>query len=456
MKCQGWLFLFVIACSCDLITGCKSPTPLANMPQAAIVTSSNIEPVTPLPLPALDSQSTDGESSRNQLTLAVPMLNEVVTAAYQEPLELPVPEEVIPKTLEETASGRLALDEVLLAVERSYPLLVETMMEQQVADGKQLAAWGEFDTKLAGFSMSEPQGFYKNYRNELGLEQPLYRGGYVFGGYRIGDGDFEPWYKERETNEGGEFALGLGVPLLQNRAIDKRRAGVMQADLARQAVDPAIQAQLLEFVQIATKVYWSWIAAGQALTAQRELLENAETRVAQIVARVDEGDLKKITRINNEQLIAAREAKVIEAERKLQQAAIKLSLFYRDVTGQPVMPIESQLPSSFPEHVTPNTELMELDIETAIASSPVLRELDFVARQVRVDLRNAENMLLPKFDALMKASQDVGAPASSINDKGPFELEAGFYGEVPLQRRESRGKISARRSLGHGGSRWTN
>lgn len=63
-----------------------------------------------------------------------------------------------------------------------------------------------------------------------------------------------------------------------------------------------------------------------------------QTRVEQIDVRVDEGDLKQITRINNEQLIAAREAKVIEATRKLQETAIKLSLFYRDVTGQPIMP----------------------------------------------------------------------------------------------------------------------
>jgi outer membrane protein TolC len=37
----------------------------------------------------------------------------------------------------------------------------------------------------------------------------------------------------------------------------------------------------------------------------------------------------------------------------------------------------------------------------------------------------------------------VGAAANTPDDKGPFELEAGFYGEVPLQRRTAQGKIVA-------------
>jgi outer membrane protein TolC len=52
-------------------------------------------------------------------------------------------------------------------------------------------------------------------------------------------------------------------------------------------------------------------------------------------------------------------------------------------------------------------------------------------------------MMLPKLDARLLASKDVGGPASSKRDKSPFELEVGLYGAVPLQRREARGKIAA-------------
>jgi outer membrane protein TolC len=370
----------------------------------------------------------------------------VTPASFEQDVELPVPPEVL-ATPDPPAVVRdletLVLDDIVRSVQQSYPLLRAAILERQVADGKQLASWGDFDLAMKVFGIAEPQGFYQTYRNGIALEQPLIRGGYLYGGYKIGDGNFQPWFGERETNEGGEFAAGFGVPLLKDRLIDTRRAAVFQADLARQAVEPALQTQMLEFVRIASQVYWSWVAAGQILEAQRELLKNAQARVRQIEERVNAGDLGKIVRINNEQLIAARESKVIEAQRKLQESAIKLSLFLRAATGEPVIPDESQLPPTFPEHKPPDDEMLHRDIAAAIDASPILTELDLVAESVRIELRDAENMLLPKLDARVLASKDVGAAASPKGDKTPFELEAGIYGELPLQRREARGKITA-------------
>lgn len=44
-----------------------------------------------------------------------------------------------------------------------------------------------------------------------------------------------------------------------------------------------------------------------------------------------------------------------------------------------------QLPGGFPDHAMPNAELIEIDIQTALASSPVLRELQ-LQEQVQVEL----------------------------------------------------------------------
>ena len=262
-------------------------------------------------------------------------------------------------------------------------------------------------------------------------------GGYLYGGYKIGDGNFEPWYGERQTNEGGEFSAGYGVPLLSGRAIDKRREALLKAGLVREAVEPSIRAQLLEFVRVATQVYWSWVAAGQSLAARQELLRLAQTRAGQIEERVNAGDLPRIARINNEQLIASRETKVIESQRKLQAAAIKLSLFVRRGNGQPIVPAKSQLPGSFPAHTAAESRQLASDISRALAARPELMELELIAQQVRVELAQAENRLLPKVDARLLASKDVGAAASAKGDKTPFQLEVGLYGELPLQRREA-------------------
>ncbi len=233
-------------------------------------------------------------------------------------------------------------------------------------------------------------------------------GGYLFGGYKIGDGNFQPWFGERETNEGGEFSAGFGVPLLKDRTIDKRREELIKSGLARQSVEPVVQGQLLEFVQVASRLYWSWVAAGQTVEAQRELLKLAEARVKQIKERVDAGDLAKITRINNEQLIAARETKVIESERKLQEAAIKLSLFLRSADGNPKVPLESQLPKSFPKPQYLDRQKLAADIARAVAARPELVELRLIAEQIRVELSSGTE----------HAASKIGRPTSCFQGRG--------------------------------------
>lgn len=359
--------------------------------------------------------------------------------------ELP---ELLPDATEEVpppanAGVMLTLDDVVNSVQLTYPLLDVAARERIVAAGKQLAAWGEFDLGLEGHAIETPLGFYQTYRHGLALNQPLYKGGYVAGGYRIGDGNFEPWYGGRETNEGGEFAAEFGVPLLQNRTIDKRRTTLQKATLERQAVEPRIRAQLLDFVRLGTQHYWMWVAAGRIRVAQAELLELAQVRVQQIRARIQAGDMPQNTDIDNQRLIASREAKLIEAERKLQAAAIKLSLFLRTPDGTPVLAGDESLPEDFPQPLKINVDAINVDIERAVAARPELAELDLLARQVRVEIEQADNLLLPKLDLKVKASKDVGGEASTKGDKTPFKMEAGLFGDVPLQRRYAQGELRA-------------
>ena len=141
--------------------------------------------------------------------------------------------------------------------------------------------------------------------------------------------------------------------------------------------------------------------------------------------------------------IAAREAKLIDRRRKLEQSAAKQSLFYRTLDGDPIVPDEVE-PANFP---VPNPTLPELesDIALALASRPELAALDLLARRTGVDLAEACNDMLPSIDAQLVGSQDVGEPTSKKRDKSEFELEAGLFFDVPVQRRKARGKIRAAR-----------
>ena len=342
------------------------------------------------------------------------------------------------------AASPLLLDDVIGSVIASYPLLRSAMFGRNIAQGDLLAANGEFDLKLKADTLNMPLGFYENYRQSVGAEQPLFSGGSVFGGYRIGTGNFPEWFGDRRTKLGGEFKAGATIPLAQNRNIDDRRAGLRRNAWDVQSVEPEIQAQLIAFIQSASITYWNWVAAGQNVRIAEELLKNATERTDNLRSRVKQGDAPPIELVDNERLIVSRRTKLIDAQRKFQQSAYKLSLFLRDESGQPRVIDESHLPREFPQADDPSQRNLDADIQSAVANRPELRVLAILREQFNIDYAAAQNLCLPQVDAVLVGSQDVGNPPDpKKDDKSPFELEAGLIASVPLQRRKARGKLLA-------------
>jgi outer membrane protein TolC len=336
----------------------------------------------------------------------------------------------------------IELKDVIQSVHQSYPLVQAAYLERQVANGSRISAWGEFDTKLKATSENGPLGFYETYRNSAGFTTPLYGGGEVFGGYRNGGGDFQPWYQERETNDGGEFKGGVRVPLIRDRDIDGRRASLWRATYDQQIADPMIRANLVDFAHEAGLAYWKWVAAGQKYKLQQQWLELAASRNEKIRRRVDLQDLDPPELIDNQRAIAKREAKLADSLRTLQQSAVKLSLFLRDDAGVPYIPGIEQL-AEFPELRDIPVAQVAGDILYAQQNRPALQALDLQLKRLRVDYSEACNMTRAGLDAQLVGSQDVGEPTSSKRDKSEFELEAALFFDVPLQRRKGLGKMQA-------------
>ncbi len=338
------------------------------------------------------------------------------------------------------------LDMVLQAVYLHFPLIRAAQAARGIAAGDTQSARGAFDHKLAAGSENQSLGFYETYRQELSVKRDTYWGGQVFSGYRIGRGFFEPWYLERQTNAGGEFKTGVVVPLAQNRWIDANRAELWRAQLERGRVEPAIQAEIIASIFDAKAAYWLWIAAAENRQIVNNLLDFALTRNSALKRQVQAGDRAEIELVDNQRLIVSRESKLIEAERKLQQSGIKLSLFLRSADGAPLVPDESWMPGGFPLNISLIEHPVEEDIEIAQLNRPETRELDFQRRQLNVDLEQANNLYLPQVNGALIASQDVGEPTSSKRDKSEFELTAGLFVDVPLERNKALGKIRATRS----------
>lgn len=359
-------------------------------------------------------------------------LQSPVVDGYVDIEELPTPSQ------EENA---LQLDDVVDSIYATFPLLQIAYREREVAAGRQLAARGKFDTNLNVGAIEEPMGFYKNYRQGIEAKQKTWGGAEVFGGYRIGRGLFEPWYGERETDNSGEFKLGITAPLLRGRAIDNRRADVLKSQVARRAVEPAIQSQIIDFVRSGSHAYWEWVAAGQSYRVAQTLLDIAVDRDEGIRKRVERGDLAEIEVVDNQRLIVSRRAKLIQADRKLQQAAIKLSLWLRSADGIPRVPVAGLLPQAFRPPELPDVGVLDHAISIALEMRPELLGISLAAQEVEIELANSRNQMLPGLSVGLVASKDIGPRASPKGDKRPFELEAAVLADVPLQRRYASGSI---------------
>lgn len=442
-----------IACLVSLAGCAKNRSHPAIMVQdpPAVTTPSQVDPTGPVP-PAASGQAelVRDKSAVDQIQAKTEIdqvhfsevSDEIETEeSIQQPSQNGVPASDSNAPLADP-NDALTLDAVIASVYQSYPLLQGALYSRNVALGEQIAASGEFDLKLKGASESGPVGFYQTYRQSVGVIQPLVQGGEVFAGYRVGRGEFQPWYLERQTNDGGEFKAGVSVPLLQNVDIDARRAALWNAQYGRQLAEPEIQAQLIQFVQEASYAYWGWVAAGESYRVAKRVLELAEERTSRIESQVNADLIDPPELTDNLRLVAERKGKLADARRKVDQSAAKLSLYFRDSAGHPLILRMEDLPA-FPDPVTSFADLNPSVIQLALQQRPELKVLGLQRRQYEVEYAQAENLTLPRLDGVIAGAQDVGAPTSSKRDKSPFELEAGLYLDVPIQRRKARGKLTA-------------
>lgn len=335
----------------------------------------------------------------------------------------------------------LDLQDVISSVFQSYPVIIQSRQQAQVARGQLTEAWGSFDTKLKMQTLNESLGFYENYRHAIGASRQTWNGGGVYGGYRIGRGSFQPWYKERETDKGGEFKVGYRQALLQGRAIDPQRVAVYQASLDQKAVQPLQLEVLLLISRDAAEQYWSWVEAGLILQAQQSLLDLAEQRGEDFRALVKADKAPEIDLVLNKQLIAERRAKLIESRQKFQAASFKLSLFLRDQQGNPLVADPDLLPNEFPEIAQTGEPDLQAELVNALARRPEVRALEIQRQRLQYDQALACNQILPALNFIGEASQDMGEDASSSDDKDNFQLLLGLEGELPIQRRKARGKL---------------
>lgn len=348
--------------------------------------------------------------------------------------------EIIPPPAPVGVTAAPGVGEVVRSVVEYFPLIEQAAAGRAIASGQVVAAFGAFDHKLESDAISQPLDFYENHRASIGVKRDTYWGGRTFAGYRIGRGVYEPWYLERETNKGGEFKAGFTAPVIRDRAIDANRSELWQAEVERTRVEAEIDTLVLLAVRDGAVAYWEWVAAVENLRIAEQVLQLGVDRMRLLEKQVELGEKAAIELVDNRRIVVSREAKLVDARRKLRQSAAKLSLFLRTPAGQPWVLPEPKGTVKFDDVHALDSVPVGQDVSYALASRPELRELSLVGRQLGIALREAANETWPDVDAGLLVGQDMGEPTSPLRDKSELELEASLTLSVPLERRKALGK----------------
>lgn len=447
--------------------------PLSGPPRAMGETPYRPYPSVPYPSPAMGEVFQPGQfpfftpsptpiplsGQQNALLLLPALLGESAPAVGGQPGALPpalpevpglaigVPETPrgAPRIDDRPPGPPLSLLDVRLSAERKYPPFLAALEERNVAAGELTSTRGAFDLMLNSDSRNYPLGYYDRTVQDLFFEQPvLPTGGKVFAGYRLGTGQFPTYYNYLNTRGGGAFVSGLELPLLRNRAIDSKRAKLYQAEIERRKVEPTILKERVSLLKNASKAYWNWVAAGQALAVYQDLVELTQSQLNGLIQRSapEIGQVSRVQVIAFQNTLIKRQQQLVVAERDYQQASILLSFYLRDARGLPLVPAAPHIPVAFPAVEAPRPEFLEQDVEVALRLRPEVFSLLLQYDKARIDRRVAENLLLPQMNFYVYNEQNVGVRDADLGkDFRPNILETSIFFEMPLQRRLARGRI---------------
>ena len=333
----------------------------------------------------------------------------------------------------------LKLEDVIVNIEKNFPLLAVAMQDLLIARSELVTSQGAFDSSLRSTSTSAT-GYYQNQRFDTIIEQPTpVNGTSFFAGYRLGRGDFAPYYGERATNKFGEVRAGARIPIFRDRAIDKNRAGIQQAEVGLRLADLSVIQQKIEIYRNAMLRYWDWIASVEKYNIIKNIYNIAKDRQDQIEKRVKAGDLPRIEETENKRIVLQRKAQLVASEQIMISSANELSLYLMTDMNKAYIPSPDEVPDN-PFSQLDEKEIIELStkIEEAVEKRPEVKRIQAQKEQNRIERELAKNLTKPGIDFVFAVSQDFG-PGSKTLERP--ELEASLVLNVPLQNKTQQGKL---------------
>jgi len=342
---------------------------------------------------------------------------------------------------------KITLEDVLSNVERNHPKLRGVSLQRDIASAKLLEKQGAFDPVIAAGSdylRFNTEFDAKTQRGKVG-EMRVADAGIEFltrYGVKIGAGTRFNLGKVKSplspTGSGGEYFLELKLPLLRGARINEKSAAEMQARLGEPLAQTEFELARLDLLLKAATSYWDWTASKIKLDVARDLLRLAEFRATAVRDRVAAGDLPQIDATEADLEVQRRQGAIVKAERDLQKAAFKLSMFLWAPDGSPLAsPEESQAPASFDAPRIFSSQQSADGQRLALERRPELRALNLNRQQTQIDLDLAKNQRQPAIDFTVSPGRDTGLGAIGNT------IKAGVSFTLPLRQRAAEGQIGA-------------
>lgn len=332
----------------------------------------------------------------------------------------------------------VTLTRVLTGASNHHPQIQAAIAALDGAEGRLLSAQGGFDPKIALSGQWYGSGYYDGSRafsSELSIPLETASSN-LFVGARNSRGEFPVYEDQYRTLRDGEVGAGIRLSLLRGNRIDRRRTDLAVGELQLEQQEQELRAVELFLQQEAALAFWEWSIRKHQIKIFQELLEVSERRQSQFEEQVQLGQLARIEALDNSRTILNRREKLLEQEQKFQRAAQKLSLFFRDESGNPVFASEDT--KSVLPHPLKNIPDFREKLERAINKRPDIQALTTKIEKLERERSLFENNLLPELDLETSVTRDYGEGDTS---REGTEWKGMLTFEVPLYRRTAKGKL---------------
>lgn len=351
---------------------------------------------------------------------------------------------IIPFLLSTTAlASSLRLNDVLKSTLKHYPEVKTAINDAQKAKSLFTSDLGFFDPKLKAKGHIKDSRYDHKY-GEVSLTQntPLL-GSQIEAGFRKGRGQFAVYDEILKTFDEGEWFAKFSLPLLKGSLTDEERTAIRLSKLDRDRFE-SLKDQLILMAELeASEAYWKWVSAGFKYKAYKSLLAVAQKRQSAIQTQVQSGAKPRIDISDNLQQIRMRQREANQAKLILDQSAQKLSLYYRDSNGVPIVPELKHLPKKFPQ-ITSQQLSQKVDIapNKVLQTHPLVKLAQNNLTQKNTKQKLTRNNLYPELNLNLKAAKDYGTGSTSTDNQ---EFYSGLEFSFPLLNRKARFKNKAQK-----------